>query len=538
MVSNMGNATDGKNPYFNRFRGFRQAWSYTKRFLLYIIYIVTFIFYVVPLFIGTIMNAVGMVTDRVYRTHFWSGIAVWLLISYLIYTGFELLLAQIGMGLPWYIGMFFGMLIATPGVGEAIALLALPSLFIGGPLVERVDSTVSDDHPYETSSDSESNRSVSGNGTNNQADSGGSDPSRSNTVQNDSQGVVKQSGIDPRFWKPWQEQEHELIYASTRERVNTMDETETNELDGVDASKRDDIDTSDLDGVDATDGENESTQELDGVDANEWEEERKQQTQQEVSGEYIRETPDIDFTDVAGMDELKEKLRDGIIRPIEEPEKYEKYGISVENGVLLYGPPGTGKTYISKALAGEIGINYMQLKGSDVVSKYIGESTENVADIFNEARANQPCLIFIDEIDALTPDRGGRNQHDDQSRTINQFLEEISEINEKDHKITVIGATNRKDQIDDAMLRSGRLGNHIEVPLPDGSARYNILRKHLTAPTEGEFNKDEIVDLSESLSAADMERVAEEAARKAMRREDPVVPEDIRDAISDIQENR
>lgn len=254
----------------------------------------------------------------------------------------------------------------------------------------------------------------------------------------------------------------------------------------------------------------------------------------EMEGKYITAPPEMGFENVAGMEGLKAELTERIIEPLEKPEQYEQYGLSVDNGFLLYGPPGTGKTYISKALAGEIGINYMEIKGTDVISKFVGEGSERVAEIFEEARANQPVLLFIDEIDALTPSRGGSNQHQDQTQVVNSFLEEISEINEKDQEIVLIGATNRKDEIDDAMLRSGRLGNHIEVPLPGPKARVKIFDAHLDAPRH-EIDPQEIADHSQGLTAADMERVAKEAARQAMKKQGAVGQKEVHQAIESVR---
>lgn len=255
----------------------------------------------------------------------------------------------------------------------------------------------------------------------------------------------------------------------------------------------------------------------------------------DVDGQYVTDPPALDFTDVAGMEDLKDELRERVIEPLENPAQYEEYGLSVENGFLLYGPPGTGKTYISKALAGELGINYMEVKGSDLISQWIGEGTENVAELFEEARANQPAMLFVDEIDALTPERGGANQHQDQTQMVNQFLEEISEINENEQDVVLVAATNRRDQIDDAMLRSGRLSVQIEVPPPGPQARVKIFDQHLDAPRGADLDPQQIAEQSSGLTAADMEQVATEAARSAMRRDSDVTMDDIEDAIEQVR---
>lgn len=253
-----------------------------------------------------------------------------------------------------------------------------------------------------------------------------------------------------------------------------------------------------------------------------------------VGTQYVSEPPAIDFDDVAGMESVKTKLQERVIEPLREPEKYAKYGLSVENGFLLHGPPGTGKTYLSKALAGELGINYVGVKGADIISKWLGESTQNVAALFDEARQHQPCLVFIDEIDALTPERGGANQHQDQTQTVNQFLEEVSEINESDDRIVIVAATNRRDQIDPAMLRSGRLSVQIEVGNPGAKTRVAVFDTHLDAPRADDLDAKRIAEASTGLSAADMEQVATEAARSALKREDTVTNEDVETAIEEL----
>ncbi|RJX42655.1 hypothetical protein DM826_08125 [Halonotius aquaticus] len=253
------------------------------------------------------------------------------------------------------------------------------------------------------------------------------------------------------------------------------------------------------------------------------------------STQYVSEPPGIDFDDVAGMESVKTELQERVIEPLQEPEKYAKYGLSVENGFLLYGPPGTGKTYLSKALAGELGINYVGIKGADIISKWLGEGTQNVAALFDEARHHQPCLIFIDEIDALTPERGGANQHQDQTQTVNQFLEEVSDINEGDERIVIVAATNRRDQIDPAMLRSGRLSVQIEVGNPGPKTRVAIFDTHLEAPRASDLDAKRIAEASGGLSAADMEQVATEAARSAMQREDAVTNDDVVTAIENVR---
>lgn len=258
-------------------------------------------------------------------------------------------------------------------------------------------------------------------------------------------------------------------------------------------------------------------------------------------GEFIEQPPDMSFEDVAGMEDLKQTLRETIIQPLGQPDLFEEYGIGVEQGFLLYGPPGTGKTYITKCLAGEIDINYIEAKGSDLVSKWIGEGAKNVKRMFAEARANQPCLIFIDEIDSLATDRNIGNQQKSERQMVNQFLEELSTSHDNEDDVIVIGATNRPEAVDNAMLRSGRLGKKIEVPLPDGDARVGILKQHLEAPTDP-LDEDRIKVITEGMASSEIEQIATTAARRALARttqtesgKSAVTQEDIEEVVANIK---
>jgi transitional endoplasmic reticulum ATPase len=256
--------------------------------------------------------------------------------------------------------------------------------------------------------------------------------------------------------------------------------------------------------------------------------------------DHVGQPPAMDFDDVAGMDDLKETLRETIIKPLENPELYEEYGIGVERGFILHGPPGTGKTYITKCLAGELGISYIEATAGDLVSKWIGEGAENIQQMFEEARANQPCLIFIDEIDALATDRSLGNQQKSERQMVNQFLEELSASHDADENVIMIGATNRLEAVDSAILRTGRLGKAIEVPPPDAAARIGILKQHLDAPTEA-IDEEHIRTLTEGLVSSDMEQIADTAARRALHRthesedKSAVTQDDIETVATDLQ---
>ncbi len=239
--------------------------------------------------------------------------------------------------------------------------------------------------------------------------------------------------------------------------------------------------------------------------------------QQGTIGEFVQRPPDRTFADVAGMADLKETLRRVVSEPLMNPTAHEEYGLGIENGILLYGPPGTGKTYIATSLAGELGITYISAKAGDLVSKWIGEGAENVQQMFEEARVAQPCLVFIDEIDALATDRSSGRQQKSERQMVNQFLEELSQLSEEGEQVIVIGATNRREDIDSAMLRTGRFTEQIEVPPPDAEARVAIGQLHLAAPHE-ELDWEAIAAQTEGFVASDMKAIAQRAARSAMER--------------------
>jgi len=241
---------------------------------------------------------------------------------------------------------------------------------------------------------------------------------------------------------------------------------------------------------------------------------------------YLEDPPGTDFGDVGGMTDLKETLKDQVVDPLERPELYEEYDLGVVNGVLLYGPPGTGKTYITEALAGELGYNYIEARASDLTSSLVGEAADNMAELFSVARENQPCLLFMDEIDAIAAERsGGAQKTMSESQMITQFLTEMSETKGED--VIVVAATNLPDEIDGAAWR--RFDERIEVPPPDATARAAVLRIHLRdrPVLTDEIDWDRIKARTEGYSASDLEIVASTAARKALKRArdaDEVVP--------------
>ncbi len=230
---------------------------------------------------------------------------------------------------------------------------------------------------------------------------------------------------------------------------------------------------------------------------------------------YLVESPDMDFDDVGGMDDLKRTLRETIVDPLENPSLYERYGLGTINGVLLHGPPGTGKTFITRALAGMLGFNYIELEASDLTSSLVGEAASNVADVFDIAKANQPCLVFLDEIDAIATQRsGGMQKTMSESQMITQFLTEMSSLGDTD--VVFIAATNLPDEIDGAAWR--RFDKRIEVPPPDVDGREAVLEKHLRdRPVDDDVDLRHLAQNTDGYTPSDIAVIVDEAARKGLQ---------------------
>ena len=212
-----------------------------------------------------------------------------------------------------------------------------------------------------------------------------------------------------------------------------------------------------------------------------------------------------------------------MINPVKYPEKYKLYNKKTGGGVLLVGPPGTGKTMIAKAIACEVGAKFYAVKGSDVVSKWVGESEKNINSLFETARADDLAIIFIDEMDSLIGRRGVDTHND---KRVNEFLQQIDGFSGKSPNLLLLGATNRPWDIDGAALRPGRFSQKIYVPLPDAPARKFMFEKSLKgAPVSGDVNVDELVSLTDGYSGADIEEVCDRA------KEDPLLKSINTDAV-------
>ena len=221
------------------------------------------------------------------------------------------------------------------------------------------------------------------------------------------------------------------------------------------------------------------------------------------------------FSAIAGMQELKEILYDYVIRPLTEKEEHTMYGITIPNGMLLYGPPGCGKTFISEKFAEEVGFSFMQLKPSDINSKYIHATEEKIREIFKKATENAPTIIFIDEIDAVVPSRED-GLHQMQAGPVNEFLAQMSNCSEKG--IFVIAASNRPLKIDSAILRTGRIDKIIYLPPPDYNARVSMFKLYLKKrPIDLGLDYEKLAKMAENYVSSDIKFLVDEASRKALK---------------------
>lgn len=237
-----------------------------------------------------------------------------------------------------------------------------------------------------------------------------------------------------------------------------------------------------------------------------------------IEGQRGRDRPPMDtwaWDQLVLSENTKRELQE-LQRLVESPERARKLGIMVPAGALLYGPPGTGKTTIARVLAAQAKASFYPVKGSDIVSKWLGESERNVADLFARARANAPSIVFIDEIDALVPRRSDAGDNQAISRVVNQLLQEIDGLGSS-AGVFVLGATNRPDMLDPALLRGGRLGRHIEVPLPSPAERLTLLelftRSMRLAP---DVALKGLAHKTGGFSGADLQALCQKAAVQAL----------------------
>jgi transitional endoplasmic reticulum ATPase len=230
------------------------------------------------------------------------------------------------------------------------------------------------------------------------------------------------------------------------------------------------------------------------------------------------EVPNVRWDDVGGLDSVKSALREAIAWPLSQPALFERIGLQPPHGILLYGPPGNGKTLLVKALASQSAINFISIKGPELLSKYVGESEQGVRELFARARHAAPCVVFLDEVDALAPRRGQDGRSPVTDRVVSQLLTELDGV-EALGDVWVIAATNRLDMIDDALLRPGRLDYRLEVARPDRRARAAILGVGLRKkPVAEGIDLAALAERTEGLSAAEVRFVCDRAALSAIRR--------------------
>lgn len=230
------------------------------------------------------------------------------------------------------------------------------------------------------------------------------------------------------------------------------------------------------------------------------------------------EQPRVTFNDVAGVDEAKQELQE-VVEFLKFPERFSSLGAKIPKGVLLVGYPGTGKTLLARAVAGEAGVPFFHMSGSEFVELFVGVGASRVRNLFDQAKSNSPCIVFIDEIDAVGRHRGAGlgSGHDEREQTLNQILVEMDGF-ETNTRIIVLAATNRPDILDPALLRPGRFDRRVTLDLPDVSGRLAILRVHsLGKPIDPDLHLEEIARQTPGFSGADLANVVNEAAIMAAR---------------------
>merc|ERR550537_1632191 len=247
----------------------------------------------------------------------------------------------------------------------------------------------------------------------------------------------------------------------------------------------------------------------------------------------------VSFGEIGGLGEQVRELREVIELPLTNPELFVRVGIKPPKGVLLYGPPGTGKTLLARALATNISATFLKVLASAIVDKYIGESARVIREMFGYAREHQPCVIFMDEVDAIGGSRFGEGSSADREiqRTLMELLNQLDGF-EQLGQVKMVMATNRPDILDPALLRPGRLDRKIEIPLPNEAQRLDILKIHSGPITKkGDIDFESVVKLADDFNGADMRNVCTEAGLFAIRaNRDYVVEEDFMKAARKISE--
>jgi len=235
--------------------------------------------------------------------------------------------------------------------------------------------------------------------------------------------------------------------------------------------------------------------------------------------ETVIEVPTVTWDDIGGLEEVKKELQETVQYPVLHPDKFLKFGMSPSKGVLFYGPPGCGKTLLAKAIANECQANFISIKGPELLTMWFGESEANVREIFDKARSAAPCVLFFDELDSIARSRGSSSGDAGGAgdRVINQILTEMDGMNAKKN-VFIIGATNRPDIIDPAILRPGRLDQLLYIPLPDLPSRSQILKAVLRkSPVAKDVDLEAIARSTEGFSGADITEICQRSCKLAIR---------------------
>ncbi|KAJ6672338.1 CELL DIVISION CYCLE PROTEIN 48-like protein [Salix viminalis] len=235
--------------------------------------------------------------------------------------------------------------------------------------------------------------------------------------------------------------------------------------------------------------------------------------------ETVVEVPNVSWEDIGGLENIKRELQETVQYPVEHPEKFEKFGMSPSKGVLFYGPPGCGKTLLAKAIANECQANFISVKGPELLTMWFGESEANVREIFDKARQSAPCVLFFDELDSIATQRGNSvgDAGGAADRVLNQLLTEMDGMTAK-KTVFIIGATNRPDIIDPALLRPGRLDQLIYIPLPDEASRLQIFRACLRkSPVARDVDLAALARYTQGFSGADITEICQRACKYAIR---------------------
>ncbi|MBX9140732.1 AAA family ATPase [Bacteroides stercoris] len=237
------------------------------------------------------------------------------------------------------------------------------------------------------------------------------------------------------------------------------------------------------------------------------------------------------FAAVAGMEELKQQMREEVIEPLHNPEEYHRYGVTIPNGMLLYGPPGCGKTFFAKHFAEEVGFNFMCITPATLKSRYVNATQENIAKMFKEAEENAPTVIFIDEMNELVPNRDDGNVHEMSRSAVNEMLAQMDRTGEKG--IFIIGATNYPNMIDPAILRAGRLDKKYYIGVPNIEARIALFRLYLKKrPYDFGLDYHQLADMTQGYVSADIQLIVNDASRNALRQHSKITMELLKVAIT------